>query len=491
MIALLIPVVLLLLYWYFARIFRYWKTRNVPYIEPVFPFGNFKNVALMRESIGVFVANMYKSSKEDFIGIWVLTTPSLIFRSPELLKHILVKDFNYFYDRPVLAEEDVDFIGANMLFFQKNPEWKAVRSKIGAVFSLSKLRGMVTIVDKIGEDMMKYLKKSGNDFEMNSRELCAKLTTDVIVSCGFGINANCFEDEKSPFREAGKKLFDLTLFNCLRVICYFLVPSIARLFKISFFDPKGVNFLRRVFWQAIDEREESKISRHDLIDILINLRQSESIPNFVGDKLAAQSIQFYAAGFETTSTGFSFSLYQIALHPDIQEKLRDEIHQFYNEHHEFTYDNIKSLTYLDKVFSETLRMHPGLPFLNRMTMNDYTIPETKHVIEKGTPIYISVLGLHFDPEYYPDPEIFDPERFSEENIKSRPEYAYLPFGNGPRNCIGARFAVMVTKICVAKILLQYKIEACEATPKKIEYDPNSFLAAPKGALTLRFIKINN
>lgn len=97
---------------------------------------------------------------------------------------------------------------------------------------------------------------------------------------------------------------------------------------------------------------------------------------------------------------------------------------------------VLSLPYLDMVVSETLRMYPTLPFLDRVTMQTYKMPNSDLILEKGTPIYISMLGMHFDPEYFPDPHKFDPERFNEENKRNRPSCVYFPFGDGPRACIG-------------------------------------------------------
>ena len=95
-----------------------------------------------------------------------------------------------------------------------------------------------------------------------------------------------------------------------------------------------------------------------------------------------------------------------------------------------------SLPYLDMVVSETLRMYPPLGYVNRMPNETYKVPNLDLVIEKGTPVYIPMLGLHYDPEYFPDPDKFDPERFNEENKRNRPSCVYLPFGEGPHQCIG-------------------------------------------------------
>lgn len=97
-----------------------------------------------------------------------------------------------------------------------------------------------------------------------------------------------------------------------------------------------------------------------------------------------------------------------------------------------------SLPYLDMVIAEILRMYPVLPFLDRITTEQYKMPNSDLIVEKGTPIYISMLGIHMDPEYFPDPLTFDPERFNDENKRSRPSSVYFPFGDGPHVCIGKK-----------------------------------------------------
>lgn len=94
------------------------------------------------------------------------------------------------------------------------------------------------------------------------------------------------------------------------------------------------------------------------------------------------------------------------------------------------------ITLISHYLAETLRKYPVLPFLDRVAVDDYKLPNSDLVIEKGTPVYIPVFGIHYDSEYYPEPEKYDPERFSEENRQKLPTFAHLPFGEGPRNCIG-------------------------------------------------------
>lgn len=153
------------------------------------------------------------------------------------------------------------------------------------------------------------------------------------------------------------------------------------------------------------------------------------------DVIAAQLFLFYVAGFETSAATTAFTLYELAQYPDLMKKAQDDVAQALEKHGKMTYDALKDMKFLDLCIMESTRKYPGLPILNRECTHDYAIPDSKLVIKRGTPIIISLLGIHRDAEYFPDPMRYDPERFLEENMNYVPA-AFMPFGEGPRHCIG-------------------------------------------------------
>lgn len=175
--------------------------------------------------------------------------------------------------------------------------------------------------------------------------------------------------------------------------------------------------------------------------------------------MVAQAITFFMAGFETTSNLVGFALYELSLRQDCQDELRKEIFEaFPDDDTDFiTFDKIQQMKFLDMViagefsiendlvyhsnnlslfFLETLRRYPFGPFLNRKCKEDYVIEQTGFKVEKGTPLLIPLDGIHFDPSYYKDPEKFEPERFRDGYKHLQNSCVYMPFGIGPRNCIG-------------------------------------------------------
>ncbi|KAK9696325.1 Cytochrome P450 [Popillia japonica] len=144
---------------------------------------------------------------------------------------------------------------------------------------------------------------------------------------------------------------------------------------------------------------------------------------------------------------------------------------------------------MGQVFDESLRKYPIAATLERIATKDYKIPNTDVVLKKGTKVLISIQGLHFDPEYFPKPEVFDPDRFSPENKENRHACAYIPFGEGPRICIGMRFSVMQAKIGMAIMLKDYKYSLHPETGD-MKLNAKSPMLSPIGKVMLNIEKVS-
>lgn len=186
----------------------------------------------------------------------------------------------------------------------------------------------------------------------------------------------------------------------------------------------------------------------------------------------------------------TFCTYELALNQDIQDRLRTEIEAVLVKYNgEVTYDAIAEMKYLDMVFKETLRRYPILNTQMRKCVKDYKIPNTNLVIPAGVAILIPVDAIHNDEKYFENPEKFDPERFTEENVKKQIPYTYLPFSEGPRICIGLRFGTMQTKIGLIKLLRNFKILPSSKTLIPMKYAPNAGFQSPLGGMWLKLENI--
>ena len=201
--------------------------------------------------------------------------------------------------------------------------------------------------------------------------------------------------------------------------------------------------------------------------------------------ISFQCILFFVAGFETTATTISNCLYNLAVNPEIQERLAEELDSALDgiEVDSPQYFDIinNQIPYLEATIKETLRMCPPVVRLQRRVgVDNYKLAGVP--LEKGVIIEVSTYAVHHDPDYYPNPERFDPERFMPENKANLVPYTYLPFGQGPRNCIGMRFAYQEIRLCLAKIIRDYRFSKSIHTQIPLKYNAIGVLSAKNIAL---------
>ncbi|CAG2168837.1 unnamed protein product [Oppiella nova] len=183
------------------------------------------------------------------------------------------------------------------------------------------------------------------------------------------------------------------------------------------------------------------------------------------EEIIANIVLFLLAGYETTASLLSFSAYNLALNPESQRKLRDEL----RECPQLDYESVAKLPFLEAVVCETLRIHNPVTRVDREAFEDYVLGDTGITLTKGSVVAIPVHALHHDPHYYPDPHRFIPERFLGDNLNKVKPYTYLPFGGGPRNCIGMRFALLEAKLALARVLMDYEFSPCAKTEVPLRF----------------------
>ncbi|CAG2173519.1 unnamed protein product [Oppiella nova] len=187
------------------------------------------------------------------------------------------------------------------------------------------------------------------------------------------------------------------------------------------------------------------------------------------DEILAQALVFLLVGYETTASTLSFCTYELALNPSVQDILYEEISSAIDSDGEISYEELSRLSYLDAVLSETLRLYTPFPRLSRIASTDYKLGKTGINVSKGQQIEIPVYAIHHSEEYFENPFKYDPDRFLPQNRHKITPYTYLPFGAGPRNCIGMRFALMETKVCLAHIIRRFKFFATDKTDVPLKY----------------------
>uniref|UniRef100_A0A1B6KMJ5 Cytochrome P450 n=1 Tax=Graphocephala atropunctata TaxID=36148 RepID=A0A1B6KMJ5_9HEMI len=243
--------------------------------------------------------------------------------------------------------------------------------------------------------------------------------------------------------------------------------------------PEIKDYITNLIYTTVAYRESNQIQRFDFLDLLIKIRQNEIIldddertisgneisgkkpsnKNEVGmtfEQMAAEAYLFFGASFDSLSSVIVFCLYELSCNQSIQNRVFLEIEETLNRFDgTICFQALQEMPYLDQVINETMRCYPPFSYLSRVCTKSYKIPESNVTLEEGNRLIIPVYSIHNDPKHYPEPHLFDPERFNPENCKSRHPFVFLPFGEGPRVCIGLRYSLMMVKTAIVTIVNDY------------------------------------
>ena len=457
---------------------NFWSRKGIPHLKPLPIIGNYLPLFFGRTSITGFISNIYNNFPEArYFGILGFQTPIAVLRDPELIKETCVKNFEYFLDHQSFIDEEMDPLFGKNVFSLKGDRWKVMRHTLSPSFTAIKMKFMFELIAKCSRDFVQYfIDHSDEAKSIETKDAFTRYTNDVIATSAFGLNVNSLQDKNNEFYIRGK---DATSFKgILRIMKFFgfvSCPKIMRFLGITFFSRKTYQFFTAAIRDAIETREKKKIVRPDMLQLLIEARNEDNTELSIED-ITAQAFIFFFAGFDPSSSLMCFVAHELAMNPEIQEKLREEVDTFINnEESDVSYETLSQMKYMDMVISETLRKYPPTPAIDRECVKKFTLPKPteesrEYTAEPKTLIWIPTYALHHDPQYFSDPEKFDPERFSEENKRKINPYTYLPFGVGPRKCLGNRFVLMETKILFVHILQNFILEKCEKTKHPIEFE---------------------
>ncbi|KAK6644069.1 hypothetical protein RUM43_000334 [Polyplax serrata] len=502
--------VILFLWQYGLKHRNYWTKKGIEELASSVPFlGEFYRPAFRLEDPLMYFNRFYYHFKDKrFGGMYLMQVPFLLIRDPDLLKQIMIKDTDHFLNRYDFSL-DADPLMSKNLSALKDEKWRNLRMVMTTVFTASKMKDMFTFMEKCAkqstEILMTKIKNQNNVkgtdadvLEMEFKEYFSRYGTDVIASTAFGVEVDSFKNPDNEFYAAGSAITDgFGGKNGIKLTLMMMFPTVAKMLKLTFFGTKLNNFFFSIVSSTIREREKHNIVRKDVIHVLKESRKTKEnmengnlvkgkLPELTDEDIAAQAMLFYFGGFETMATLLGFLSYELALHPDIQQQVYEEVITITEANEGVTYDGIMhQMKYLDMVINETLRKWPPAVSSDRVVTKRYTIPKTENspevILEPGDKVMIPISSLHRDPKHFPDPEKFDPERFRDEKDTVK-NFTFLPFGDGMRGCIGTRYALMEAKTIFVHLIKEFEIVPIKRTqiPIKLQKNPAFLLRAENG-----------
>ncbi|NXB36831.1 CP3AO protein, partial [Eulacestoma nigropectus] len=428
-------------------------------------------------------------------GIYDGRQPVLAVLDPILIKNILVKEcYNIFTNHRNFG---LNGILGSALNVAEDEQWKRIRTVLSPTFTSGKLKEMFHIINHYGEKLVKNIeKKVANDEFVTVKDIFEAYSMDVVTSTSFSVNVDSMNNPNDPFVSNIKKFLQFSFLSplfLLIVLFPFVVPVLEKM-KVTLLPSDVMDFFKNVFTKMKKEREkDSSTDRVDFLQLMIESQNSHdgsksaetNLDQTLSDEeILAQALIFVFAGCETTSSTLSYIAYNLATHPDVQQRLQDEVDAHLPNKATPTYNAITQMEYLDMVVNESLRLYPAGGRLERVCKK--TVELSGVTIPEGMVVLIPAFVLHRDPQYWPEPDEFRPERFSKENKESIDPYTFLPFGAGPRNCIGMRFALLIMKVAVIVLLQNFSFRTCKETPIPMVLDSKGFMR-PKKPIVLKMV----
>lgn len=488
-----------LIYLYLSWNFNYWKKRGVTGPEPKLIFGSIPCVVKRNRNLAFDMKELYekyKKSGERFIGIFMTRNPQILVIDPSVAREVLITNFKSFRinETTQWVNHKEEEVATRNPFMTTEAQWKTKRSEVVAGLSSSRLKLAHPIVMDICKKLVNHVKalneqSSGKSIE--AKNLCRKFTIEIIADFVWGVTADAFTLDDSPNQMMNMSEIMLNK-SFLKTGFYYisgLAPIIRKFVGGTFYPKETDQFFTRVQKDALEMRYRNPNDRPDFLNYLIQLQEKKNLNHM---DLVGHSMTVLLDGFETAASVMSHTLYFLAGNENVQKKLREEIQASVDGYGNLSYDELVELPYLDQCVNETIRIITLISVYSRIC-SDATYLENREghkvKIEPGMIVNISSYAFHNDPDVFPNPDKYIPERFDDGRAKEFNQQGYfIPFGDGPRICAGMKLGQLEAKAGIVEIVKNFNLSLAEKCEQKI--DPTSFLLGIAGDILVKFEAIH-
>ncbi|XP_017068045.2 LOW QUALITY PROTEIN: probable cytochrome P450 28a5 [Drosophila eugracilis] len=491
-----------LLYAVFIWNYDHWKKRGVPGPKPKIFCGNYPSMFTMKRHAVYDLDEIYRKykNKYDAVGIYSARSPQLLVVNPELARRVFVSNFKNFHDNDFSKnfDEKTDFIFANNPFTLTGEKWKSRRADVTPGLTMGRIKTVYPVTNKVCHKLSEWVEKQirlGSTDGINAKNMSLAFTSEMVTDCVLGLKAESFSDKPTPIMQNIKDLFNQPWTFVLFFILTTTFPSLSHLIKLRFVPLHVERFFVDLMGSAVEARRAQLASgkqfeRSDFLDYILQLGEKRNLDN---RQLLAYSMTFLLDGFETTAAVLAHMLLNLGRNPKAQETLRQEL-RAHLKNGIINFDNLNDLPYLDACLQETIRLFPPGFMSNKLCTESLEIPNKdgpNFIVEKGTTVVVPHYSFMLDEDFFPDPQSFQPERFMEPDAAKtfRERGVFMGFGDGPRVCIGMRFATTQIKAAAVELISKFNVKINPKTRKDNDYDPGLIITSLRGGIWLDLEKL--
>lgn len=369
-----------LLYWKVIKPHKFWTEQGVPQRKQ-FPFlGDSKTLAFYQQAMAEMANDIYNAFPDRrTVGMYQMLEPLLMIRDPELIRQVTIKDFDHFVDHREIVTVEDDLWNRNLVNLT-GAQWKEMRTTLSPTFTSSKMKQMFHLMDSCADKFSDNFTQKPEGDVLEMKDLFTRFANDVIATCAFGIDVDSWKKKDNEFYRMGKEATNFVGFWAnMKLMMLAAFPNISKIIGMRMFNERVSNFFHDVVMNTIKVREEKGIVRPDMIHLLMEARKGikkvedkdametgfatveevhvdnfQTIPKAVISDIdvTAQALIFFFAGFESIASVLCFLTYELAVNPDIQERLREEVDETLVEcKGKLTYDALMKMKYMDTVVS--------------------------------------------------------------------------------------------------------------------------------------------
>ncbi|XP_014476303.1 PREDICTED: cytochrome P450 6B1-like [Dinoponera quadriceps] len=443
-------------YIYLTRNYNYWRDRNILCAKGTLPgFGHTLPLLVMRTTLVDLVQRICDPYPDrSMVGFYHQTTPALVIREPELVKTVLQTNFASFSRNVWKIDSHLDRLNAANPFFCYGDTWLIGRKHIGLASTTRNIKIFLNCIQQVCNNLENYLndklKANNNTIELKINNLAYRYSSSVAAYSGSSFQFQC-----------GKCVLQRRISAKIQDFFFGFIKEIVHI-----------------------RQQEKNTRKFNFLQLMLDLKETKEIDYNVVTSLV---FTLYMNMHDTSTVTLGLAAYQIARHPHVQQKLRDEVRTVLAKYDgQLSYYALKEMTYIDQVINESQRLYPILPCMGKICTEEFELKSSDELsccINPGTEIFVNVYEIHRNSNYWHNPDVFDPNRFSSDRKTEIEKYTFLPFGEGPKTCVAMRMAMLQTKANLAMIMKNYTLELSLKPPKEpLKFMQGNIVLQPIGGL---------